>query len=124
MTKDHEQYADPNYRYSGRGTFERGHAQDPERCRWQVADYSLRWPNYHQCNRKPKVDGLWCLQHSPDEMAKREKAKRDKWDADWQKRLVEIRGRYYREALLEIAKGELNDPVGYAVMKLEEIEHD
>lgn len=78
-----------------------------------------RWPSYHQCNHKAVVDGLYCKIHSPAEVERRRakaKAKYDKETKKWHQPFE------YRKALTEIAKGQLNDPAGYAQMILDEWE--
>lgn len=112
----HEEYSDPNYLY---GTHFKVKA-DPERCRWGLfKDYQS-----YQCHNKHSVDGLWCRIHSPEAKKKRAEkfqasyeAKIKKWDEQNRQRRLKEKA---VAALEEIAKGELNDPVGYAIMILEE----
>jgi len=79
-------------------------ARDPERCSARVTYYYVSsWPQSKQCDRKGKYlegDHRWCHQHRPSAVAERE-----------------------RKAIArEIARGELNDPAGYAAMKLKELD--
>lgn len=119
MSEDHERYADPNYRF-GSDSWGKGPLADLERCRWEVADHSLRFPHYSQCSRKAVVDGLWCRQHSPEATEQRRKKTEERETAQWNARLMELYSRKMYEALEEIASGQLNDPAGYADMKLDE----
>lgn len=119
MKFDHERFADPNYKHSGAHG---SSPHDPERCRWSVHATWSRWPQWHQCSRKAVVDGLWCRQHSPEETRKREAAKDIKFKASQRKFMDRIHAAKMRAALEAIASGELNDPVGYAAMKLEEFD--
>lgn len=92
------------------------------RCRWKVFN---NWHSY-QCSRKASVDGLWCKQHSPEATKKRKEQSRSNYEA-WSKEqnkkwaLEKLKGKAL-DALREIAKGELNDPVSYAQLILEERE--
>jgi len=46
-----------------------------ERCKQEVADYSMRFPRYHRCSFKAKKDG-YCTMHHPDSVKAREEKKR------------------------------------------------
>jgi hypothetical protein len=98
---------------------------DPTKCAEQM------WSGFthHQCRNKPK-EWLFCGVHSVSTCEKR-KAKHDaKW-AQWAKdreaanKLYEHNQRLLKfepkllAAMREIATGSLNDPAGYAAMKLE-----
>lgn len=57
----------------------------PNRCCKMIADTNI-WSNYHQCSRTKNLverDGkFYCKQHDPEEVAKRDAAKRAKWRAE------------------------------------------
>lgn len=96
-----------------------------DQCKEMVhkADGTFHGQTY-QCNRKAKQDG-YCSQHHPDSVI----ARRDK---NMAKRKAEqaARKRHYerpgllREALEEIAKGQISDPAEYAARRLQEIYSD
>lgn len=93
-----------------------------EQCKKMVYSNDGRlFGSSHQCKRKAKLDG-YCTQHHPDNVKARRDASYAKYKAemDARKRHHEM-PRLLREALEEIASGKLNDPVGYAQMKLEEL---
>jgi len=122
MSSDHERYADPNYRYNTWAGNPKGNAAHPDYCRWEVFQNHL----FHQCSRKAKIDGLWCRWHSPEYMAKQEAKRQARWAEEsrkWERRrrTSELNEKALA-ALIEIAKGEMNDPAGYAAMILEEYE--
>ena len=62
-----------------------------------------------------------CRLHSQDEVKKRAQRSEKNWQARGRE-LRQMYGAKYRRALMKIAEGELNDPAGYAAMKLEEID--
>ena len=97
---------------------------DMKCCRAVVTRYIGNWPSHGQCLRKGTVeeDGmLWCKIHAPSEVKKRDQAKREKFDADLKRRMTQNAGPRLLSALREIAKGEMNDPAGYASMILEDL---
>ncbi len=74
-----------------------------------------------QCSRNAVKDG-YCKQHHPDNVKARREANEAKWKKEHEMKMKHFRRpALLREALEEISKGELNDPAGYAAMKLEEI---
>ena len=74
-----------------------------------------RWSRHYQCT-KPRghgPDGAYCKQHDPKAVAAR-KAKSDaKGKADWRKRMIEVYGQTFFDALVKIADG-YNDARGLA----------
>lgn len=122
MKNDHERFSDPDFYYGGLyGKKMKGNA-DPERCRWRVSG-GMGWHS-RQCSRKAVVDGLWCKQHSPASAQDREKERQERWALERYNSAMEWWRRRCEEtaltAIKEIAKGEMNDPAGYAQMLLDE----
>jgi len=100
-------------------------ARDPDRCAARVTYYVGSWPRTKQCDRKGKhpEDGhMWCHQHRPSAVAERRRKHDEKHAAEYRRRRIEFAGPRLLAIVREIARGELNDPAGYAAMKLEELE--
>ncbi len=75
-----------------------------------VPDRGTNWPSYHQCQRAANAGSSGrCKQHSPKEVARRDKTREDKYNADWDRRKMELSGARFLGVLERIAKGH-NDP--------------
>lgn len=93
---------------------------DPGLCAMEVMRYIGRWPHFHQCSRKPTV-GIFCKQHTPEASAERARKSDERWRAKWDREMrPHHRNDAFASALRAIAKGDMNDPAGYASMVLEE----
>jgi hypothetical protein len=93
-------------------------------CCEEVADYSTRFPMYHQCRRKRGFgpDQAYCKQHDPAAKKAREEEQNKKYIEGRNKRMVEWNGPAFLEALRKIADGH-NDARGLAretIAKFEE----
>jgi len=101
----------------------RGRPYDPAFCAYPVMGNYVQ----HQCQRKATI-GIFCKQHEPTAWRARLDARDARWEAKWRADreawAAEDRKKKsadaFKEALEKIAKGELNDPVGFAQLILEE----
>lgn len=68
-------------------------------------------PGGYQCTRKRGFgpDEAYCKQHDPQAVAAREAKRNAKYDAEWERRRIEIAGARFFAALRQIADGH-NDP--------------
>lgn len=98
-----------------------GHKEDVSRCIVSVTPNERGgFAHSHQCNRKRGhgPDGLYCKQHDPAEVERRDAETKARWDAKWDhaqrpNRLIAA----YRKALEQIASGH-NDPRALAAEAL------
>lgn len=98
-----------------------GNKEDASRCVMSVTPNERGgFAHAHQCNRKRGhgPDGLYCKQHDPAEVARRDAEAKARWDAKWDRaqrpnRLIAA----YRKALEQIAAGH-NDPRSLAAEAL------
>lgn len=89
-----------------------------------VREVWSNWPRYHQCYnqaRFPAGDPRWCKVHNPEEVKARDVAAKEKWDADWNRRRVEIWGPKFKAVLQQVADGH-NDARRLAQELLDEFE--
>lgn len=56
------------------------------RCQKEVRTHGLGFGHYHQCTRRAVEDGF-CKLHHPDAVAKRDREKRQRWDAEHRSRM-------------------------------------
>lgn len=100
---------------------------DLSRCCVEVTDYSLNWPQHHQCQRKRGYgpDEAYCKQHDPEIVKAREIESTKRHNDKWNKVRYEIHGKTFFEALQKIADG-CNDARSLAqeiITKFKEGEH-
>lgn len=91
-----------------------GHKPDFTRCCEEVWSRE-RWSRHYQCT-KPRghgPDGAYCKQHDPEVAAKRRAEVDARSKASWRKRMIEVYGQTFYEALVKIADGH-NDARGLA----------
>lgn len=97
-------------------------------CAAAVADHG-RGAGFHQCTRTAKVSEMgfgWCGQHAPSKVRAKQEKRDARWRAESAARDARATARRAEQelketalaALKEIARGELNDPAGYATMIL------
>jgi hypothetical protein len=86
-----------------------GHKADPSRCCQEVYEGTLR--HFSQCARKRGhgPEEAYCKQHSPEVVAARSKASREKWDKKFSDQSLKWAGPKFFAALCKIADGD-NDP--------------
>lgn len=100
----------------------KGYAEDVTRCIVEVGRPLGRTTMFGQCDRKRGhgPDGLYCKQHDPAVVAKREAEKRERWAAENERRMrPHRRTEALIKALREIAEGH-NDPRALSKAVLDE----
>jgi hypothetical protein len=92
----------------------KGHKPDLKRCCVTVHGGG-RWASFHQCHRKRGhgPNNAYCAQHNPSVVEARNQKRDARHKAEWQKRLIEIHGQRFYDALVKIADGH-NDARGVA----------
>jgi hypothetical protein len=95
----------------GGNSFRASKKYDPTRCAYEVDNSYNNWPSYAQCSKKPTCgpDGIFCKIHDPEYIAEKNRKRDEKYKADWNKRMIELGGKKFYEALVEIRDGH-NDP--------------
>lgn len=100
---------------------------DPKRC----VEYVARrdgWGGY-QCARKSGqgMDGLYCKQHSPENVIEKNRIQSEKWKKEWaedaKKRRLSNASKGFYDALKQIANGH-NDARSFAKQIIEDFEKD
>lgn len=78
-----------------------------ERCAKRVTRYCGNWPTFGQCQRKPGHGPakLYCKQHDPAEVDKRDKKRNLKWDKESEKNRMRFNAQRFYDVLKEISDG-------------------
>ena len=81
-----------------------------EQCAKRVTRYYGNWPSFGQCRRKPGhgPEKLYCKQHDPAEVEKREYKRQKKWDKEWENKRMEFSGKRFYDVLKTISDGHNN----------------
>lgn len=96
----------------------RGRAPDLTRCCVEIhPSTGFRVP--YQCNRKRghRPDNAYCKQHSPEAVAARDKAAKERYEKQSLKWKYETYGKMFHDVLKQIADGH-NDPRSLAIETL------
>lgn len=81
---------------------------DPARCQHEVYVSENGWPRYYQCSRKHLDGEQFCKMHMPDAIAERQRKSDARSKEAWNKRMMEVYGHLFFEALRKIADGDNN----------------